>query len=201
MKSKIAINLLICLIAPVTLPAADGPDVPSITARTDNVGRKTVKSGMGTTSREEQDIRTLGVRVQLRSFAIPKQPYDVQCFFIARSQSTKSNYIYDVQRQQSAGQEGVHQFQAPAITGTSRKWVALPVSGTYTGTSSTGGMDRGTFTGSATYSQSVPGSKFYGWLIRVVSQGKVVRIETNQAPLKALAEANPAMFDAAIKAP
>ena len=109
--------------------------------------------------------------------------------------------MYDVQRQESSAQKDFLNFQAPNITGTSRKWVTLPVSGSYSGTTSTGGLDNGTFTGNIVYTQSVPGSKFYGWLVRVISQGTVVRIETNQAPLKALAEKIPAVFDAAVKEP
>lgn len=201
MKSIITINLIFCLLTTESLMSADGPDIPTIDARTANSGRKTIKSGGGTSSRQEQDVRSLGVSVDLRSSNPPKQPYDVQCFFLALSTSDKQKYIYDVQCKKSSMQKDTLQFQAPNIQGASRQWTVVPVSGTFTGTAPNGAQVKGNVSGNIVNSSKTSGSKFYGWLVRVVSQGKVVRIESNQAPLKAIAEKNPEVFDKALKIP
>jgi hypothetical protein len=187
-KPKTAIFIVISVILITAIRAAE---TPSIRARTDNQSKNKERSTTDTGWRQSQDVRNIGVAVDLSSFRAPKEAYDVQCFFVARSEANETNYIYDVQRQESTAQFDSLQFQAPPLDGSGSRWLSLPVKGFFVG--------GGSFRGTLTYTQRIAGSKFYGWLIRVVSQGLVVRIETNQAPLKELAEKNPSIFNEAVK--
>jgi hypothetical protein len=189
-KPKTTVFILISVILITAIRAAETPDIPSISARTDNQGKHKEQSTTDTGWRQSQDVRNIGVAVDLRSFRPPKEAYDVQCFFVARSEANKTNYIYDVQRQESTAQFDSLKFQAPPLAGSGARWLSLPVTGSF--------VSGGSFSGTLTYTQHIAGSKFYGWLIRVVSQGVVVRIETNQAPLKELAEKNPSIFNEAV---
>lgn len=136
----------------------------------------------------------------------PSVEYAVQCFFIAQDEGSKEKYIYDAQTQPVAGSKGDFFFRAPILTGTVRRSIRLPVSGMTTtgvpvsGMTATGVPVTGVLvTGSVSISKTTTGSKIYGWLIRLVANGKTVRIVTNQSPLKTLAEKNPDYFDAAFK--
>jgi len=121
----------------------------------------------------------------------PSTQYSVQCFFIALDEQTKEQYIYDAQTQIVEGSKGSFTFTAPPLTGSVHRLISFPVSGmTTTGTP---------VSGTGYSSSTVKGSKIYGWLVMLVSDGKVCRIETNQSPLKTLAEKNPKYFDSAFK--
>jgi len=200
MKLKIGSHLLLSIVLAGGVHAAERPEVPNVAAHTDIVGkRKNVKTTDSDGFNQTQDMRSLSVVVELRSFHPPKQPYDVECFFIARSESTKSNYIYDVIRQSSSAQSDVLKFQPAPLGGNGRRWITLPMTGSFTGATSSGDLVTGLVSGEVTYSQRIDGSKFYGWLVRVISQGTVVRMETNQPQLKILAEKNPGIFNSASK--
>jgi hypothetical protein len=173
-----------------------GVDVPILNARTASSGRKTVKSGGGELE-EEQVTRSLSVAVELRTSRVPSQPYEVQCFFIGRSETTKENFLYNVQRRASSAATDALTFQAPSIEGTNTKRYNITVSGDFTGRTTDGDFVRGTYTGTATSTDKTKGDKFYGWIVRVVSQGQIVRIASNQTSLKTLAENNPTGFDKA----
>jgi hypothetical protein len=43
--------------------------------------------------------------------------------------------------------------------------------------------------------KTVAGSSFEGWIVRVLSAGKVVRLDASLAELKSFVEKNPAIFD------
>ena len=154
----------------------------------------------GKTEDRYKDSSGASVREKLSSQAVdatvfftrgPSAQYSVQCFFIAQDEQTKEQFVYDAQTQAVEGSKGAFTFTAPPLTGSVHRSISFPVSGmTTTGTPVSGTM----------YSSStVKGSKIYGWLVRLVSDGKVCRVETNQSPLKTLSEKNPKYFDSAFQ--
>ena len=175
---------IVCAIT-MTARAQNRPDIPFISARTDNWGKSTVRGTDSAGWQESQDMSALGVRVELKSFRSPQQPYDVQCFFIARKDVDKSEYIYNVQRRASSAQFDVVVFQAPPLKGHGQRTLFIPVIGPTSGV--------------ALLTQGAQGSRFYGWIIRVVSQGMVVRVDSNQPTLKFLAGSAASTFDAAVR--
>lgn len=175
---------------------AGAPDVPTLDARTASSGKETLKSSEGNIQ-EEQVVRSLAVAVGLRSSKTPSQPYDVQCFFIGRSELTKENFLYNVQHQASSLATDALTFQAPSIEGSNTKKYSIPVSGDFTGATIGGESVSGSFSGTSSSTQKTKGDRFYGWVVRVVSKGTVVRMASNQASLKTLAEKNPTFFDQA----
>jgi len=154
----------------------------------------------GKTEDKYKDSSGASVRETVRSQAVdasvfftrgPSVQYSVQCFFIAQDEDTKEQYIYDAQTQPVEGSKGAFTFTAPPLTGTVRRSKSFPVSGMTT----SGEL----VSGSLYYRSTSTGSKIYGWLTRLVADGKPVRIETNQSQLKTLAERNPQYFDAAFE--
>ena len=157
-------------------------------------------SQRGKTEDKYKDSSGVSVRETIRSQAVdatvfftrgPSAQYSVQCFFIAQDEETKEQFIYDAQTHTVEGSKGDFTFRAPPLTGTVRRSISFPVSGM-----TTTGIP---VSGSLYFSSTASGSKIYGWLARLVTDGQVVRMETNQAQLKTLAENNPKYFDAAFK--
>ena len=118
----------------------------------------------------------------------PTARYAIQCFFVARDEKSKNIFVYDAQSKDVEG-KGNYIFQAPSLTGTVNRSRFLFVDGTT--------MTGESVTGTLYFSSSVAGAKIYGWLVRVISDGKVLKVETNQPALKSLVEKNLAIFDAA----
>jgi hypothetical protein len=121
----------------------------------------------------------------------PSAQYSVQCFFIAEDEDTREQFIYDAQTQKVEGSKGNFSFRAPPLTGTVRRSISFPISGMTT----TGIPVSGTLY----FSSTASGSKISGWIVRLVADGKSVRMETNQPALGSLVQKNPELFDAAFK--
>jgi|GEM_PF-2679258 len=174
-----------------TEPANRAPDVPNVTARTVQRGKRQYRSGSGTSVQTTTTIRSQGLEVAVSFFRNPSAPYEVECFFIARNEASNERFIYDAQVTRSQSARTTFEFYAPPLTGTIRRSVSIPISGT-TGYGHP-------FTGTLYQSGSVSGSKTVGWVVRIISRGQVVRIESNQSYLRDQAKDNPTFFDAAFQ--
>jgi hypothetical protein len=78
-------------------------------------------------------------------------------------------------------------FDAPPLEGSGSRWISIPVTG-YT-------SDGESFSGTAMASERISGSTVFGWIVRLVSQGDVIRIDSNQPGLKSL---DPKLLEKAI---
>ncbi len=137
-------------------------------------------------------MQSMSIRVDLKSFTPPQVPYDVQCFMVARSDLDGTKYIYEVHRKSSAAQFDTILFPAGPVTGTGKKWVSIPRSDLTTSGQPVSALP--------IVSKGVKGTKYYGWIVRVVSNEMAVRHESNQPELKLAAEKTPAAFDLAVAA-
>lgn len=173
--------------------------VPNVTARTNTASKHIERSNFGTT-KTAQDIRGLTVSVNVSFFSAPPAPYDVQCFFIAKNGQTRS--IFSAVKSTSQALSSAYEFGSDKLAGATREWTAIPFSGTYTTTFEGGDTVNGNFSVLSTSSAYTPGSKFDGWIVRVVAGGKVLKIDSNQPTLLDLATKwAPSLDAAAQKAP
>ena len=142
------------------------PEIPTIRATIIKSGHKLLKgSDFGTEADVKAYLMTVGV--ELRSFRLPRESYDVQCFFFVNvDKGGGESVIWDVKRQKAGGISSKHEFSADTVTGSVGK-----------------------------YSIS-DGLKLSGWVVRVLSEGKVVRLESNQPGLRDFAVKESALLDA-----
>src|SRR5437867_3162998 len=115
-----------------------------------------------------RELRTLGKPVG--------EPYEVQCFFVAKDKS-QARYIYDAIRFHSSAQlDEVNVFARDLFGGTKTTDISVsnnPISGT----TSRGDYFYGTLTSTVVLTSTKPGSQVEGWIVRVVSGGQVVRFD------------------------
>jgi hypothetical protein len=116
----------------------------------------------------------------------PSQPYTIQCFFFSQKSSTKNLFIFAPQSQVVESAGGNFRFEVPELDFYPRSR-EFSLSGKVKGEE----PDAKNF-----YYQNGYGiSERFGWLVRVVSGGVVLKIETNQGVLKDLARRHPEYFD------
>jgi hypothetical protein len=174
--------------------------VPNLTAKTSAASNKITRTNSGT-ERTAQSNRSIGVSVNVSFFTQPPAPYDVQCFFIAKDDSTGERYIFDADKATSQDKVAGFQFDSQSLAGGSKTWTSVPFSGTFSGSATDGTSVTGRFNGASSASSMTLGSKIEGWIVRVVGpDGKVVRMESNQPALKEMAtRLGPALDKAATK--
>ena len=178
---------------PSTAPAMP---IPTLAARTNSAGKRITRGGTAT-NRYQQDTRAMSVSAAVSFFNPPPADYDVQCFFIAREERGAGLWIFDAASETSRAKASQFEFTSEPISGTARTWTSLPFSGTFSATTTNGEGVQGSFSGQANSSTEVRGSKIEGWIVRVVSGGKVLRTESNQPRLRELAASNAKALDAA----
>ncbi len=173
---------------------------PVVTATTLSSSKTDVKSVTSGGVNQSQTVRGIGVAVDWRFFGRPEEPYEVQCFFVAKHEGTKSRYVFDAVKAVSKEPAGKTEFRAQPLIGSGRQWMNIPFTATVNvrtttdtvdsqgrtiGTSSTTTTDPAK--GVLTLSNEIIGSKIEGWIVRIVSGGRVTRITSNQNHLEALA--------------
>jgi hypothetical protein len=189
------LRLLTFILASALLPSPswsqDKPVAPFLTTRTATAGRKDVTS-RGAGWSEKQAVRSMGVSVEYRFLQKPEIPYEAQCFFVAKDEANKQRYIYDCYIAPISNAFGSIEFNAQPLMGSGKRVFSIPFSGTTT----SGQYVSGTLSSSS----DISGSKVEGWIVRVVSNGTILNIESNQYGLKTLAQDNPDILDAMAKA-
>lgn len=166
-------------------------EVGTVTATTISRGSTTSKSiSPGQYSKSES--REIGVMVHfgLMSRNKVKSPYEVQCFFMARSSGSDSK-IYDSYRQVSDLPYDA-EFHSIPLAGKSSSSTSYPIELRF------GPMANQSVPGKLTTFSKSSGSTSGGWLIRVMEAGTVVRIESSLPELKDYATKNPEQFDTII---
>jgi hypothetical protein len=207
MKVAAVLSLFICATVShaIAQQGTRRSQVQFLTAVSLNTGSVITRSGSGARSignvtflsTSEKTTGILAVTVQLRTLGKPQgEPYEVQCFFVAKDK-VKTRYIYDIVKFHSSARfDEVNVFARDLFGGT--KTVDLGVSNdSISGTTSYGDFFHGTLTREVVLTTTKPGSQIEGWIVRVLSGGQVVRFETSLSELKTFAEWKSALLDAA----
>ena len=189
---KIQIVLLSLVVASVSNSQVPTPkpklETPMVTARTSNSSRKDVKSVSSEGWNQKQTVRSIGVDVEYRFLHAPPSPVEIQCFFIAKDEATKTRFVFDYATSQSKDQAGHFTFNAPPLMGLGKKWINIPFYGSTNRGEAVGGF--------LTFSSPINGSKIEGWIVRFVEGDAIVKIESNQPHLSTLAKDSQKLFDA-----
>jgi len=181
--------LLSLLLFPTFAFAQAGGQV-YFSTRTTQTSKREVVQSTGSI-RQTQTVRSLGVLVEYRSIRPVRAPYEVQCFFVAKDEATRERFIYYCETARVEGGNGKLEFHAKSLKGSTKTVTSIPV---------TAATDSGeTYLGTATAVSETPGLKMDGWIVRILSEGKVVQIDSNQAHLRALAQDDPEWLDDALK--
>ena len=162
---------------------------PFITARTDLTGKNEVQR-KGADYVETQTVRSISVYVEYRFLQKPTAEYEAQCFFVAKNESSKQWYIYETHAARFSDMYGTLRFKAQPLLGSGQRVTSIP----FTGTTWSGQPVKGRLHSSTSFT----GSKVAGWVVRIVIDGQVLNIESNQFSLKQLAKDNPDTFKDAL---
>jgi len=182
---------------------AQSPPIPYITATTLRSGSVITNSNStrsfgfnidsSRTFRATEGIAA--VRIQLRTLSRMTSPYEVQCFFCAKDPK-KARYVYDTVKVSSRQQFDDIIIAARDLFAGSKTVDTTTIRTTGTGTSSTGESVTTTATTNLISKTIVPGSSLEGWIVRVISRDRVVRLEASLQELKSFAERENASLNA-----
>lgn len=197
-------HLLTFLLVTISAARAQQPQVPHLTAVSLQRGNSISRSssaryvgGVSTTSTSKDTSRIAAVKVTLRSFSTPKAPYEVQCFFCAKD-FVKTRYIFDAKRVQSSVVFDEINIFARDRFGGAQTIDQTKSSEPITGMTQYGEYVSGTLTTTVRLTTTTPGSTLEGWIVRVISGGKVVRVDASLQELKTLAERESALLDSVV---
>jgi hypothetical protein len=203
MKHKFA-KLLFWLLLPASLLAEDNRSttlnpqlVVASVQRGSTVNRETVVRTIGSSTfaqYSEATKRVAAVKVQLRSFSVPAEPYEVQCFFVAKGPD-RQRYVYDAVKTTSKLQYDEINIFSRDLFGGSVSFQKTTSGGSYFGVDANGLQQEGALTTSQSELATKPGSKIEGWIVRVLSGGKVIRTEASLHELKEFASKSGAELD------
>jgi hypothetical protein len=179
--------------------------IPFLTAISLDTGSFITQGGSGVRSignvtyinKSQITTHILAVKVQLRTPGNALvEPYEVQCFFIAKDKS-QARYIYDAIKFHSSTQFDEVNVAARDLFG-GTKTVDISVSkNPIAGVTSQGDHFYGTLTDTVVLTSTKPGSHVEGWIVRVLSQGQVVRLQASLSELKPFAEWQGSLLDKA----
>ena len=165
-------------------------EVPAVTAKT-NLASKSIGITRSGYSRTEQDSRQMSVNVEVRFFHAPSAPYELQCFFISKNEYTKKMQVFDGMRKTAQGQVFTWQFMSQPIAGSTRKFTSVPFLSSWAavGPHGAAAVAGGIYATNDSYSER-SGYKIEGWVVRIVGQGNVLRVESNQPALQQIAQSD-----------
>jgi hypothetical protein len=149
----------------------------------------------GLTLTQSQPQREMSVTVSVQFFSPLPGPFDVQCFFLAKNDTTKLRYIFNVIGEQSKKPVFADEIHSGTLLGSKMDWISIPISLPISVPE-----DGGTLvdsTGKLVETETKLGSKIEGWVLRVVYQGRVLKVDSNQTSLAELANRLPRLFDRA----
>lgn len=202
--SRCRLNLALsisCALPVISL--AQSPPIPYITATTLRSGSVITSSNStrsfgfnidsSRTFRATEGIAA--VRIELRTLGRVTSPYEVQCFFCAKDPN-KARYVYDLVKVSSRQQFDDIMIAARDLFAGSETVNTTRIRSTGSGMSSTGESVTTTATTDLVSRTIVPGSSLEGWIVRVISGGRVVRLEASLQELKSFAERENAKLNA-----
>ncbi len=178
--------------------------VPFVSAKTNMVSSKTVVepgslSIAGLTFSQSQTQREMSVGVSVQFFSALPGPFEVQCFFVAKNDTTRSRYIFNVVAEESKKATYQGEIHSGTLLGATRDWVGIPYSLPVSLPEDGGKLID--LAGKSVGTDTKTASKIEGWILRVVYEGLVLKVDSNQPHLAELANRFPKVFDAVAKAP
>ncbi len=168
-------------------------EIPNMTARTGARGRSV--QVVPRPDAAAITVRTMAAEVELFFFDPPRQEYTVECFFIGIDDQSRESFLFGASAEKSQQQRATFNFESPPLGGTVRRSVGLALRGRSAGPPPEGA--EGSFF-EHLYDGAATSARVQGWVVRVISNGEVVRLDSNQAPLKQFAERHPEIFDQAL---
>lgn len=153
----------------------------SLSAKTLSWGKHDEHSRTADNFRVTTTKQTRAVEAGVFLYEKPKKSCVVQCFFFAKDVESKEMFLFH-KEEKIVSENGTLVFEAPEIingvraTRLTNVWLVG------------GGSGLGTLI--EHFSSS--GSRFHGWVVRVIFDDKVEKVESNQSDLLALAKAAPA---------
>jgi hypothetical protein len=186
---------------PQPQPAQHSIPAPFVSAKTNMVSSKTVtEPGLtigGLTLTQSQPQREMSVTVSVQFFSPLPGPFEVQCFFFAKSETTKTHYIFNVVQEESKRPTYAGEIHSGTLLGATENWVGIPFSLPASLPDNGGKVVEAS--GKAVTSDTKVGSKIEGWVLRVVYEGRVLKVDANQPNLAELANRLPELFDETAK--
>ena len=160
----------------IEIPALPKPEVPTIKAVTLSSSKKSLPAtAKGVSSNAA--IRTIRVAVEYRYSQKPTIPVEIQCFFLEKTEPGRNRYVFNMLTDQASERQGKLEFNATGSVGQSTGLIYSQ------GQNMPPALVKGK---GPTYT-----SKIEGWIVRVVSNGVVLKTESNQPALAAEAMAKP----------
>ena len=160
-----------------------------ISGRSISSGRETVTSQNEFGGTRKETIRNIGIEVSLSALKAPKETYEIEVFFVAKDNTDKTRWVYDIQKTTMLVNQGGKQFFAPPLTGETRETTRYSIE-----LQPVGGPR---IPGILTARSSSAGSKVEGWVARAKLNGSVVSVTGSLSELIDLAQRNPQAFDRA----
>lgn len=173
-------------------PSQMRAEIPTLTARTGARGRSV--QVIPRPDAAPITVRTMAAEAEVFFFNPPSQDYTVECFFVAIDDQSRDTFLFGASRETSSEQRATFSFESPPLGGTVRRSVGLALRGRSQGRPPEGSEG---FMFDHLYDGAATSARVQGWVIRVISNGEVVRLESNQGPLKLFAERHPEILDQA----
>ena len=171
------------------------PSAPGLAVRTLSSSRRTTVVAAGSDGSFSKDIdRTCAIEIKMTPFSVPKEGFDLEWFFVAKTVTGRDRWIFDAgMRHSPSGREEIR-VQSASVQAQADRRIDLTLRPLRT--------EEGTALGyTSVITDTSSGSRYEGWVVRVKSGGEVLRIEASLAELKALALENPLIFDKALNLP
>ena len=112
---------------------------------------------------------------------------------MAKNETTRSRYIFNVIGEESKKPTFADEIHSGTLLGSKMDWTGIPLS-----LPAAVPEDGGTFVDRKSVEPDTKlGSKIEGWVLRVVYQGRVLKVDSNQPFLAELANRLPKVFDEA----
>jgi hypothetical protein len=189
--------------AAVATPRPKPIPAPFVSAKTNMVSSKTVVepgalSIGGLTLSQTQLQREMSVSVSVKFFAPLPGPFEVQCFFLAKNDATRSRYIFNVVQEEAKRATFDGEMHSGTVLGATGDWIAIPLA--LPESVPPDGGKAVDATGKGITADTKSASKIEGWVLRVVYGGRVLKVDSNQPHLAELANRLPVLFDVAAKA-
>ena len=155
----------------------------SLTAKTLSWGKRDEKSRSSDGFNVTTTTQSRAVEARVFMFRKPKESCVVQCFFFAKDVESKDMFLFH-KEEKTLSENGTLVFEMPDIVN--------GVRATRFTTANVWLVGGGSTLGTLTEHFSSSGSRFHGWVVRVIFDGKVAKVESNQSDLLALGKGAPA---------
>jgi hypothetical protein len=175
-------TLVVCVLA-FALPQFAQALKASLSAKTLSWGKHDEHSLTSDDFHVTTTKQSRAVEARVFMYEKPKESCVVQCFFFAKDVESKDMFLFH-KEEKVLSENGTLVFEAPEIVN--------GVRATRFTTANVWLVGGGSAPGTLTEHFSSSGSRFHGWIVRVIFDGKVEKVESNQSDLLSLGKSAPA---------